>query len=143
MLWRSSAEFANSPETFEIPVTAKLSTLIRLAPPSGVAAARAINTFGIRETMQQKLPKWTSIALAYQFAKTGKVEPDLVTMSRLAHGWTASQRLVPRETRDPLRQHAVLLEAGSKSRRAFADFPKGPETHAGIARHGSVRQAQS
>lgn len=42
----------------------------------------------------------------------------------------------------PSGQHAVLL-AGSKGRRAFVDFLKGPETYEGIARHGYAWQAWS
>lgn len=121
----------------------KLSTFSRLPPPCGVAAARAMNTLGVRETMQQKLLEWASITQAYQFTKPGKLEPDFVTLPRLTHCATASRRLMPQETCDSLRQHAVLLEAGSKCRRALADFPKGTETHAGIARRRYVRQSWS
>lgn len=38
-----------------MPFFAKLSTFIRLAPPYGVAAARAMTTLAVRETMRQKL----------------------------------------------------------------------------------------
>lgn len=50
---------------------------------------------GVRETMHQKLLKWASITHAYQFAKSGKAEPDFVTLPRLTHCGTASGRLVP------------------------------------------------
>lgn len=48
-----------------MPFFANLSTFIRLAPPCGVAAARAMTTHGVRETMQQKLLGWASIAQTY------------------------------------------------------------------------------
>lgn len=102
-----------------------------------------MNALGVCETMQQKLIEGVSITQGYQFAKYGKPEPGFVRLSWLTHGETTSRRLVPQETYDPLRQHAVLLKAGSKGRRAPVDFLKGPETHAGIARHVSVRQAWS
>lgn len=124
-----------------MPFFAKLSTFVRLAPPCGVAATRAMSTLGVRETMQQKLIEATNIARAYQFAKIGKAEPNFVTLPRLRHCATASQRPVPQEPFDPLRQHAVLLEAGSTDRRAFVDFLEGPEPQAAIARPGCAWQA--
>lgn len=99
-----------------------------------------MTTLGIRETMQQKLLKWASIAHAYQFAKTAKAELDSVTLPRLTHCGTASRRLVP-ETFDPLRQHAVPLEAGSTRKRTFVDFITGPEPQGGVARRCRAWQA--
>lgn len=140
--WKSSAKLANSAKASEMPFFAKLSTFRRLAPPYGVAVARAMSTFGVCETMQRKLLKWASITHAYQFAQTGKPEPDFVTLSRLAHCATAS-RLMPQEICDSLRPHSALFDAGSKGRRAFVDFLKGSDTEAGIARHGYVQKAWS
>lgn len=137
--WRSSARFANSAQAFEKHIFfAKLSIFSRLAPPCVLATARAMNTLGVRETMQQKLLEWARITQAYQFAEPGKLEPDFVTPPRLTHCATASRQLMPQGTCDPIRQHAALLEVGSKCRRAFADFPKGTETYAGIARRRYV-----
>lgn len=126
-----------------MPFFAKLSTFIRRAPPCGVAAARAMNMLGVRETMQQKLLKSASITHAYQFAKSGKAEPDFVTLPRLTHCGTASRRPVPQETFDPLRQQSVLSEGSSKDGWAFVDFLKRPEPQAAIARLGCAWQAWS
>lgn len=63
-----------------------------------------MNTLGVRETMQQNLPKWASITQAYQFAKTGKAEPNFATLSKLTHCGIPSRRLQPLKTFDPLRQ---------------------------------------
>lgn len=143
VLCRSSVRFANSTETFEMPLFAKLSTFVRLAPPCGVAAARATSPVGVQETMQQKQLKWASTMQAYQFAKAGKPEPNFVTPPRLTHGGTVSRRLVPQKTFDPLRQHSLLLEAGPKGRHAFVDFLKGLGRQEGGARHGCAWQAWS
>lgn len=140
VLWRLSAKSANNPERFEMPFFAKLSTFIGLSPPCGLAAARAMTTLGIRETMQQKLLKWASIAHVYQFAKIAKAELDFITLPRLTHCGIASRRPVPQETFDPLRQHAVLLEAGSTGKRTFVDFLTEWEPHGGIARRGCAWQ---
>lgn len=86
-----------------MPFFAKLSTFIRLAPAFGIAVARAVTELGVRETMQQKHLKWASITPAYQFAKTGRAEPDFVTLPRLTRCGTVSRRLVPQESFDPLR----------------------------------------
>lgn len=101
-----------------------------------------MTTLGICEKMQQKLLKRASIGQAYQFAKTGRAEPDFVTLLRLPRCGTVWRRRMPEETRDPLRQHTVLSEASSNGRRDF-DFLKGPKSEAGIARHGYMRQAWS
>lgn len=99
-----------------------------------------MNPLGVRETMQQKQIEGVSIT---QFAETGEAEPYFVTLPRLTHRGTVSWRLVPQETFDSLRQHALLLEVGSKCRRAFVDFLKGPGSQGVGARHGYVWQAWS
>lgn len=98
---------------------------------------------GIRETMQQKLAKWASITQNYQFAKTGKSKPDFVALSRLMHCGTASRRLPPQKTFNPLRQHTLLLEIGSSGRCAFVDFLKRSEPEGGVAWHSCAWQAWS
>lgn len=121
----------------------KLSTSIRLAPPCGVATTRAMNAPGVCETMQQKPVEGASITQAYQLAEKHNPEPGFVTLSTLTHGGIKSRRLVPQEPHAPHRQPAVLLEAGSRGRRAFVDFREELETHAGITRHGYERRAWS
>lgn len=123
-----------------MPFFAKLSTFSQFAPPCGVAEACATNTLGVRETMQHKLVGG-SITEAYGFIKTGKAEPGFVALSMLTHRGIASRRLVPQESYDPFRQHALLLEAHSKGGCDIV-YLKRPETLASVARHGSVRQAQ-
>lgn len=119
----SSADLTNRAETFEIPSFVRLSTVIRIVPFCRVASAHAMNALGARETMQQKL-----------------IEATSVTQPTLMHGETASQRLVQQDTCDSLRQYAGLLEAGSKARRAFVDFLKGPKPHTATSRHAYAWQ---
>lgn len=125
-----------------MPFFAKLSAFIRLLPPCGVAAARTMTKLGVRETMQQARLEKTKTQ-SDQFAAIANVQPGCVALSELTDGGTGARRLELPESSDPLRQHAILFEAGLKGRPSPIAFLKGPETHASIARHGSVRQAQS
>lgn len=84
VLWRSSTRFENSAETFETPVSAKFSTFIRLAPSDGVAAARAMNALGVRETVQQK--QIDGQALGKTIISPKPARPGFVTQSTFTHG---------------------------------------------------------
>lgn len=92
--------------------------------------------------MQQTLLEEASIARAHQFAKAGKTERDLVMLSKLTPVGATSQRIVPQETYDALRPHAVPLRADSNGR-VFIDLLTGPELHGQIARHRCAWQTWS
>lgn len=118
-----SANVVNGAKTFKIPLFSKLWTCIPAASPwrsrrAGMKAA------SLCEAMQQKPVKETTITQAYQFAETSNTEPGFGTPSRLTDRQAGGRWLVPQEFLDPLRQHAVPLEAGldKNDRRAFVDL---------------------
>lgn len=94
------------------------------------------------EMMQQARVEKTKTQSG-QFAAIANVEPGCVALSELTDGGTSARRLGPPESSDPLRQHAILFEAGLKGRPSPIAFLKGPETQTGFAHHRSATQAQS
>lgn len=104
-----------------------------------------MKAIGVHEASHWALVERSTIAQSYQFGETAGVESGFGALSELTDGGTGARWLAPQEFYDRLRQRVVPLEFGSgeKPIRAFVDFRKGPETNAGIAQHGYVRQAQS
>lgn len=101
-----------------------------------------MKAIGVREMMQQPQVDKTRTQSG-KFAAIANVEPGCVGLSELTDGGTGARWLGPPESSDPLRQHAILFEAGLKGRPSPIDFLNGPETHTGFAHHGSATQAQS
>lgn len=140
--WSSSAAFVNDAETQKTPYFRRPCTCIPAAPSSGPSPPREMKALDVRETMQQARLEKTKTQ-SDQFAATSNAEPGFVALLELTDGGADARSLGPPDSSDPLRQHAILFEAGLKGRVFPIDFLKGPETHAGIARHGSARPAQS
>lgn len=138
--WSSSADFGGGAKTLKKPCLTNPCTCNPAAPSPEPTPPREIKALGVHEAMQQARVEKTSTQ-SNRFAATANVEPTFVALSELTDGGTGARWLGPQESPDPLRQHAALLATGLKGRPALIDLLKGSETHAGIARHGSVRQS--
>lgn len=134
----SNADSVSGAKTLKNPWFTKRCAYIPAAPSSGPTPPREMKAIGVRETMHQARVEKTKMQ-SDQFAATANVEPGFVALLELTAGGTGTRWLGPQESSDPRRQHAMVLETGLEPRAALIDFLKGPETHASIARHGSVR----
>jgi molybdate transport system substrate-binding protein len=85
--------------------------------PYGAAAVEVIRARGLTDVVRPKLVTAESTAQAYQFAFTGNAQAAFVALSQVVGG---SYWLVPPDLYSPIRQDAVLLEAGAKNPAAAA-----------------------
>lgn len=101
--------------------------------PYGRAAAEVLAALGLTETLADRLVVGTSVTQALQFVVSGNAELGFVAAGQVGGG--GSHWLVPVDLHAPIRQDAVLLEAGAENPAAlaFMTFLAG-ETAAAILR---------
>jgi molybdate transport system substrate-binding protein len=83
--------------------------------PYGAAAMQVLRALSLQQSLAPKLVTGESIAQAYQFVATGNAEIGFVALSQVSGPDRAKQGsmwLVPPQMHDPIRQDAVLLQAG-------------------------------
>lgn len=91
--------------------------------PYGAAAVQALTRMGLWPRWQSRLVQGESIAQAYQFVATGNAPLGLVALSQVAVDGRIAQGagwIVPAQWHDPIRQDAVLLNAGKDQPAALA-----------------------
>lgn len=106
--------------------------------PYGAAAVETLEKLGLLTQLSPRFVQGESIAQAYQFVATGNAELGFVALSQVqSHGriGQGSAWIVPRELHAPIRQDALLLEAGKDepAARALLDY-LGGERARGIMR---------
>jgi molybdate transport system substrate-binding protein len=98
--------------------------------PYGEAAVESLRALGLYDKLQPKFVQGESISQAYQFVASGNAELGFVALSQVYRDGTireGSAWIVPRKLYAPLRQDAVLLQAGKDkaAARAWLAFLKG------------------
>ncbi len=109
--------------------------------PYGAAAMQVLRARGLDAALAPRLVSAESIGQAFQFVATGNAELGFVALSQVSvPGKPAggSRWLVPQDLYDPIRQDAVLLEAGKNNPAAAAllDYLKTPAARAVIESFG-------
>ncbi len=112
----------------------------RLAP-YGAAAVQAMQALGVHERLTPRVVQAESISQAFQYVVSGNAELGFVALSQvMQHGRLASGSgwTVPESLHKPLRQDAVLLNAGRGKPAALAwlEWLKNDEAAAIIRAHG-------
>ena len=109
----------------------------RLAP-YGRAAMQALESRGLRESLQSKLVRGENISQAFQFVASGNAELGFVALSQLMqtgrHG-KGSWWQVPEHLYTPIEQQAVLL-SDSTAALELVSFMKSKPAHALISGFG-------
>jgi molybdate transport system substrate-binding protein len=109
--------------------------------PYGAAAVEVLKGMGIWESIQGRIVQGDSIAQAYEFVATGNADLGFVALSQLQtpEGLkSGSSWLVPRSFHRPIRQDAILLNAGANrpAARALFAFLRSEEAKAVIRSYG-------
>jgi molybdate transport system substrate-binding protein len=109
--------------------------------PYGAAAVETLEYLDLLTRLRPKFIQGESIAQAYQFVVTGNAELGFVALSQvLTHGGIGegSAWIVPRELHAPLRQDALILQAGKDraAARALLDYLRGERARAIIRSFG-------
>ncbi len=97
--------------------------------PYGLAAQQTIAELGLTTVLKPKLVIGESIGQSYQFAATGNAELGFIAWSQVLKGGQlsgGSAWVVPTEHYQPIKQDAVLLNAGAdnEAAKAFLNFLK-------------------
>lgn len=100
-----------------------------VSAPYGRAAEQVITSLGLTDALAPRLVTGSSITQTLQFVESGNAELGFVARSQLSDTAIGSEHVwfVPPGLYDPIRQDAVLLEAGrdSAAARSFMQFLKG------------------
>lgn len=116
-----------------------------LHAPYGAAALEVLQRLGLADRLRGKLVQGENIAQAYQFVESGNAGLGFVALSQLmTRGMlkTGSVWIVPAELHRPIRQDAVLLQAGAAdseqatAARELLHFVRSATARSIIAAHG-------
>ncbi|TFY96384.1 molybdate ABC transporter substrate-binding protein [Ramlibacter rhizophilus] len=112
----------------------------RLAP-YGAASVQVMERLGVLERLRPRLVQGESIGQAFQFVASGNVPVGFVALSQLRAGAApagGSHWVVPEALHEPLRQDAVVLEAGrdNPAAQALMRFLRSDEARAIIGAQG-------
>ena len=91
--------------------------------PYGVAAMEVIKTLGVQANVMPKLVQGDSIGQTYQFVSTENAQLGFVALSQISVDGRITQGsawVVPQSMHTPLKQDAVLLNAGKDNAAAHA-----------------------
>ena len=110
----------------------------RRSPPTAGAALETARALGIEDIVRDRQVIGTNVSQAYQFVRTGNAELGFLALSQVVRSADGSRWLVPEHLHAPIRQQAVLLEAGRDNPAAarFLDFLGSAPAREILRRHG-------
>ena len=126
------------PDALRDPGLSRVSLANPALAPYGRAAAEVLRALGLDDVLRDRLVVGTNVSQAYQFVRTGNAELGLIGRSQVVLDSAGSRWLVPEELHHPIRQQAVLLEAGRGNAAAarFLDFLGSETSREILRRHG-------
>ena len=106
--------------------------------PYGRAALEAARALGVEDIVRDRQVIGQNVSQAHQFVRTGNAEVGFLALSQVARSADGSRWLVPEHLHAPIRQQAVLLEAGRGNPAAtrFLDFLGSRAAGEILRRHG-------
>ncbi|MBL4785664.1 MAG: molybdate ABC transporter substrate-binding protein [Cohaesibacteraceae bacterium] len=134
----NGAKLQDGGEILIRPPEGKLALANPKLAPYGAAARDVLKWLGVFEQWMPFLVTGNSVAQAYQFVITGNASVGFVALSQLHDKPRNSYWLVPKNYHQPIRQDAILLNAGENSgaARNFMKFLGSSAARKIIARHG-------
>ena len=109
--------------------------------PYGVAARETLQSLGLWDKLSPRIVMGENIGQTHSMVATGNAELGFVALSAVLNPKKpaeGSHWVVPQDKFKPIRQDAVLLNAGEDNQAAagFLDFLKSPDAHALIEGYG-------
>ena len=106
--------------------------------PYGRAAVEVAEALGMTDVLRDRQVIGTNVSQAHQFVRTGNAELGFLALSQVVQTSGGSRWLVPEDLHAPIRQQAVLLEAGRDNPAAarFLDFLESAAAREILRRHG-------
>ena len=142
VLWSASPGVVDERgEVLKKPGTEKIAMADPRLAPYGAAAVEAMGRLGVAQALQPRIVQGENISQAYQFVLTGNAQMGFVALSQvMADGRIekGSAWRVPAELHAPIRQDAVVLNAGKDAPAAAAlmAFLRSDAARAIIRAHG-------
>lgn len=105
------------------PPPGKLAVADPKLAPYGAAALQTLDKLGLLAPLRSRLVVGENIGQTFQFVRTGNATLGFVALSQVMEGGritSGSAWVVPAQLHDPIRQDAVLLQAGQDNAAAKA-----------------------
>ena len=142
VLWSASPGVVDERgEVLKKPGTGRIAIADPRLAPYGAAAVEAMGRLGVARALQPRIVQGENISQAYQFVLTGNAQMGFVALSQVMVDGRidkGSAWRVPAQLHAPIRQDAVLLNAGKDNPAAAAlmAFLRSDSARAIIRAHG-------
>ena len=138
VLFSTEAERVSGPDALRDPGLRRIALANPALAPYGRAALEAATALGVEDVVRDRQVIGTNVSQAHQFVRTGNAELGFLALSQVARSTDGSRWLVPEQLHAPIRQQAVLLEAGRDNPAAarFLDFLGSATAREILRRHG-------
>ena len=132
-VWR-----VTGPDAFRDPGLRRIALANPALAPYGRAALEAARALGVEDIVRDRQVIGQNVSQAHQFVRTGNAELGFLALSQVVRSADGSRWLVPEHLHAPIRQQAVLLEAGHGNPAAarFLDFLGSSTAREILRRHG-------
>ena len=138
VLFSTEAERIKGPGALRDPDLSRVALANPALAPYGRAALEVVRSLGLEAVLRDRQVIGTNVSQAHQFVRTGNAEVGFLALSQVALSAGGSRWLVPEDLHAPIRQQAVLLEAGRDNPAAarFLDFLGSETSREILRRHG-------
>ncbi len=138
VLFSTEPERVTGPDALRDPGLRRVALANPALAPYGRAALEAATALGVEDAVRDRQVIGTNVSQAHQFVRTGNAELGFLALSQVARSTDGSRWLVPEDLHAPIRQQAVLLEAGRDNPAAarFLDFLGSETAREILRRHG-------
>lgn len=112
VLFSTEPDRVDGPDALRHPGLGRIALANPALAPYGRAAMEVLRALGLAELLRDRQVIGTNVSQAHQFVRTGNAELGFIALSQMVHRPGGSRWLVPEHLHAPIRQQAVLLEAG-------------------------------
>ena len=138
VLFSAEAGRVTGPDALRDPGLRRIALANPALAPYGRAALEVAEVLGMADILRNRQVIGANVSQAHQFVRTGNAELGFLALSQVARTSGGSRWLVPEDLHTPIRQQAVLLEAGRDNPAAgrFLDFLGSATARKILRRHG-------
>ena len=138
VLFSAEAGRVRGPDALRDPGLRRIALANPRLAPYGRAALEVAEALGMRDILRGRQVIGMNVSQAHQFVRTGNAELGFLALSQVAQTSGGSRWVVPEDLHAPIRQQAVLLDAGrdNPAARRFLDFLGSGAAREILRRHG-------
>lgn len=138
VLFSSEVDRVDGPEVLRNPRLRRVALANPALAPYGRAAMEVLRALELDDELRDRRVIGQNVSQAHQFVRTGNAELGFIALSQILLTPGGSRWLVPQDLHAPIRQQAVLLQAGRSNPAAsrFLDFLGSETSREILRRHG-------